>query len=349
MYLAIVATALSFFCLTTPAQETFKEHHIVLPLPSRTVYQFPNPTWIENLAVRSNGQLLLNVLSTPDLYLLDPLVEDSDPYLLYTFPDTLGLLGITEMQDDVFYILSGNFSLATGNTGPGTYAVWKVDLTSYSLGKPWDPKSAISKVVDMPEAKLLNSLIPLKKSATGGIVLISDSYLGAVWQLDVSTGEYSILLAFPEMTFPADAKLPIGINGLRLRGDWLYWANSEQNTFCRVKIDSEGQAISAVETLVSNVTFIDDFAFDRQGNAWVALDPSSELGVIRPGQDDVIIVLGSSSPFTVAGPTSVQFGRACGDTETLYVVTNGGLANPVNGTITVGAQVLAVGTGGFYG
>ncbi|RDW69884.1 hypothetical protein BP5796_08281 [Coleophoma crateriformis] len=348
MYLAIVATALSFFYLTTAAQKTFNEIYIVHSLPSRTVYQFSNPSWIENLAVRSNGQLLLNVLSTPDLYLLDPMAEYSEPYLLYRFPNSLGLLGITEMQEDVFYILSGNFSVTTGDTGPGTYAVWKVDLTLYTLGKPWDPESAISKVVDMPEAKLLNSLMPLQITAEGGIVLISDSALGAVWQLDVSTGDYSILLAFPEMTFPTGASLPIGINGLRLRGDWLYWANSEQDTFCRVKIDSEGQAISAVETLVSNVTFIDDFAFDRQGNAWVALDLSSELGVIRPGQKDVTIALGASSSLTVAGPTSVQFGRACGDTETLYVVTNGAWANPINGTVTVGAQVLAVGTGEFY-
>jgi hypothetical protein len=314
-----------------------------LPLPSRVLYQFPKGSWIENLAVRSDGDLLLDLMSTPNLYLLNPRAENSEPQLLHTFPDSLGLLGITEMQHDIFYVITGNFSLTTGSDGPGTYALWKVELRGHHN----DTKAVVQKVTDIPEARLLNSVIPLYEDGAGDVVLISDSDLGVVWQVDVRTGNHSILLDFPEMKYPPGAPLPIGINGLRLRDGYLYWANSEQDIFCRVKVDCSGKASGAVEVLVRNTTFIDDFVFDTEGTAWVALDTSWELGTIEMGQQNVTIVLGSSDQLTVAGPTSVRFGRGSGFEDTLYVATSGGLASPRNGTIYEGAKVLAVDTRAF--
>lgn len=314
-----------------------------LPLPSRVLYQFPKGSWIENLAVRSDGDLLLDVMSTPSLYLLDPRAKTPQPQLLYTFPDTLGVLGITELQHDVFYIITGNYSLTTGSDGPGTYALWKVELS----GQHNATKAIARKVTDIPEARLLNSVIPLREDGEGDTVLISDSDLGVVWQLNVNTAEYSILIDVPEMKYPPGAALPIGINGLRLRGDHLYWANSEQNLFCRVKVDCNGKAMGAVEVLVRNVTFIDDFVFDKDGTAWLALDESWEIGTIKAGQANATIVLGASDQLTVAGPTSVKFGRSSGFEDTLFVATNGGLASPRNGTIFEGAKILAVDTRGF--
>jgi hypothetical protein len=111
----------------------------------------------------------------------------------------------------------------------------------------------------------------------GDVVLISDSDLGVVWQVGVETANYSILLDFPEIKYLTSAPLPIGINGLRLRDGYLYWANSEQDIFCRVKVNCSGKASGAVEVLVRNTTFIDDFVFDREGTAWVALDTSGNL------------------------------------------------------------------------
>src|SRR5437762_692546 len=98
-----------------------------LPLPIRTLHQFPKPSWVENLCVRSNGQLLLTVLTSPDLYLLDP-SEPSQPILIHSFEGYLGLMGISEVENDVFYIAAGNFNLSTFDPGAGSYAVWEVDL-----------------------------------------------------------------------------------------------------------------------------------------------------------------------------------------------------------------------------
>jgi hypothetical protein len=37
------------------------------------VYQFPTkPTWVENIAVRPNGQLLVTLLTSPEVWLINP-------------------------------------------------------------------------------------------------------------------------------------------------------------------------------------------------------------------------------------------------------------------------------------
>lgn len=343
-----VEGVIGLFLLATPALNhylpTGSSKSPGLPLQSQVLYQFPKGSWIENLAVRSDGDLLLDTMSTPSLYLLDPRANQPEPRLLYTFPEALGVLGITEMQPDVFYAITGNFSLTTGSYGPGTYALWEVELKGHHENTKAFPR----KVTDMAEAGLLNSVIPLHDDGRGDIVLISDSNNGVVWQVNVKTAEYSILMDFPEMKFPSGAALPIGINGFRIRDGHLYWANSEQNLFCRVKIDCNGKAIDEVEVLVKNITFIDDFELDRAGTAWVALDTSWEIGTIGADKrHEVTVVLGSSDELTVAGPTSVRFGRGPGFENTLFVVTSGGLASPRNGTVFEGAKVLAVDTEGY--
>ena len=63
------------------------------------VWQFPNDTWIENLAVRPNGHLLVTMLNTPELYQVDPL-DPGEPALIHKFPRALGLLGIAEVEHD---------------------------------------------------------------------------------------------------------------------------------------------------------------------------------------------------------------------------------------------------------
>jgi hypothetical protein len=48
-------------------------------ISTQGLYEFPNPTWIENLFIRSNGEILLTSLSKPELYLLDPYATPQKP------------------------------------------------------------------------------------------------------------------------------------------------------------------------------------------------------------------------------------------------------------------------------
>lgn len=84
------------------------------PITTNVIWQFPNETWIENLSVRSNGQILVTLLTTPDLYQVDPLGK-TKPILIQRFSNALGLLGITEIEEDVFVVVAGNYTVKTGS------------------------------------------------------------------------------------------------------------------------------------------------------------------------------------------------------------------------------------------
>src|ERR1700723_3712619 len=120
-----IALVLAFVCHVNGL--VFPSTDFNTTLPTRDMYQFPNETWVENLAVRQNGQILVTVHTAPELYLVDPFHANSSPVLVHRIPDVIGLLGIVEVQHDMFYVIAGNRSVATLETAPGSYSIWKID------------------------------------------------------------------------------------------------------------------------------------------------------------------------------------------------------------------------------
>lgn len=155
--------------------------------PVRQVWQFPNETWIENLVVMRNGSILATEMTRPNLWLVDPFAPAAT--LVHEFPGYLGLLGITVIAPDIYAVVSGNFSLVEGKSIPGTYSVWKADFTSET--------AVISKIGDIPEASFLNGMDYLGPEENA--VLISDSTLGSVFRLDLSTGNSCVAIDDPLM------------------------------------------------------------------------------------------------------------------------------------------------------
>ena len=174
-------------------------------------------------------------------------------------------------------------------------------------------------------------------------VLIADSVLGVVWRLNYLTTEYKIILQSPLMLPPDEAVL-LGINGIHIFDSSLYFTNSFQGLFARVPIafsgPNAGSAIGEYEVIVDNGVG-DDFAFDKQGNAYITQDPSDALQLINQ-EGQVIVLAGNTSSTIVEGDTADAFGRTKWDENILYVVTNGGIAKPVAGTQIVGGKVIAV-------
>lgn len=66
------------------------------------------------------------------------------------------------------------------------------------------------------------------------------------------------------------------------------------------------------------------------------------VSINKQGND--IIVAGAQQQSIVAGAIAGAFGRTAADRAVLYVVTNGGLAGPINGTFFEPAKVVAVDT-----
>ncbi|KAJ7309257.1 hypothetical protein DFH08DRAFT_1050413 [Mycena albidolilacea] len=134
--------------------------------PTRLVLQSPTGLFLENLAVRPNGKLLITSPESSTLHMLDPTAENPTFDEVYTFPNVT-LFGIAEVQPDVYGAV------------PGTIAIWRVDLSS---GGP----PVVKKAADVPDGVVLDGLGAVPGEPD--LVLGADTAAGRVWQINLRTG-----------------------------------------------------------------------------------------------------------------------------------------------------------------
>ncbi|KIX95809.1 uncharacterized protein Z520_08517 [Fonsecaea multimorphosa CBS 102226] len=227
------------------------------------------------------------------------------------------------MAYDLFYLVAGNFSTKTFSSTPGTYAVRELDLR----GLPAVPKAplkiggpALRKVVDIPHSGFLNGLAVL--NPVEGVLLISDSLYGVVWSVNVNTGATAIAINDTSMDPLPNEAAPLGINGLHVVEDELFYTNSNQQTFNKVRVDTKtGRATGPVETIVNSTAIApDDFTIDFEGNVWIADNLFNELSLVKggatlesTGESKPALVSGSLNSTTIAGHTSAAFGVSSDD------------------------------------
>ena len=304
------------------------------PLHIRPLFQFPNNTWIENLAVRSNGKILLTLVTSPHLYQIDPIQLDPTPKRVATFPDVFGSLGITEIEEDVFAITTGNLSFITGSA-PKSWSVWKADFRGQEAAGV-----SMSKITHIPEAMFLNGATTVGRKSE--YLLLADSLGGVVWCVNLETSKHHAVLNYT-VTQPRGtlAEGGFGVNGVHTRDGYLYFTNTNHGFF-RVPIHDDGTKAGAFE-LLANFTPCDDFTFDRKGDAIIArgavdvIDKVSPAGIVtrlRYDNDNAHVLIG--------GNTAVKFGRMESDRKTMYVTTNGGWTGKVKETARQGGRVLAI-------
>ncbi|KAK8010190.1 hypothetical protein PG990_009155 [Apiospora arundinis] len=346
-----------------PVPSTMANADLKLPtvqkaLPQRTVYQFTEkPSWIENLFVRENGDILMTMMwPKASLYLLKNPEADpaAKPTLLHTFDEAQGLLGITETAPDTFAVISSQFS-GLAAVVAGKSAVWEVQLQDVA-----NPQ--VRKVTDLPEGGFLNGMVKLqpwacrsekaKAAAESKVVLISDSFNGAVWRVDTATGKYEQAIKVPEMDPVKGAALPFGVNGIKVMGDYLYWANSDLTTMYRLRINMKTGAAregASVETLVKleGTAFLDEFDVDEDGTIWGVTNADNKLIAMRPQDGSYAVALGSATEMTLGGDTSARFGKGPDNKRMLYITTGGASVVPVNGTVSEPAKLVAVDTTGY--
>ncbi|KAI0517341.1 hypothetical protein F5B22DRAFT_119084 [Xylaria bambusicola] len=326
------------FALPAPAEQTAG-----VPLPAHTIFQLddtlPN-SWFENIAVRRNGDLLVTMLMpNASIYSISEPLSGSPKASITNIDGANGLLGITEISPDVFIVAGGQFS-GIAEPVPGTMAVWEVDF------RKEEPTTRL--VAKMPEAGLLNGVATISRCSSA--VLIADTGMSRVWRVDTVTGAYEIAVEVPEMLPLANATLQLGVNGVDVRDGYLYFDNSNRASIFRLPIDKRGMAVEGVEPeLLTKLTHgknMDDFLIDEEGRFWAATNSDNTVEV-ADGNSPSVVVLGSPSELTVAGDTALAFGRTKADKNIIYVVTGGAVANPVNGTLTEPAKVVAIDRTGF--
>lgn len=318
---------------------------------TRTIYQFPNNTYVENLAIRPNGQILVNILTSPEVWLVDPDFPGR-AVLVHEFSSVLGLSAIVEYQPDVFAIAGGNISLSTGESVAGSWSIWSLDLRGLNITSNESVSAqppAVSVIADVQPAKFLNGMALLSSPAKQ-LLMVGDVRTGTVYSVDVDTGGYAAVI---NNTFTAPgpdyAFGPSATNGIQIRNDTMYFANTGQKKLNRVRLDvRDGTPAGEFETIAQTLTPLDqwdDFALDDEGNVWMATGGANTIQKINTRTGEVRIAAGDVNSTAIAEPTSAKFGRRECDSTVLYVTTAGGLATPVNGDTIVGGQLVAVRTG----
>ena len=199
-----------------------------------TLYQFREGTWVENLAVRSNGDLIVGFADRPEIHLSPADTGHESAELIYRFPNATSIFGITEICEDESAVSVGDFRIETLHPYRGTCSVWRVEFRRKGTRDVEDPT-----ITDIPKATILNGLVTLDREA--GTILLAESKFGQVYLLDTHSGEYRVALRGSTMRLDPRNPIIFGVNGLKIRvmegKTYLYYTNSSKALLCRIQID----------------------------------------------------------------------------------------------------------------
>lgn len=214
---------------------------------AKGVYEFQDQTWIENIRVRSNGNIILTRFDNiPRLYEINPENDEPLPRLLAEFPEYEGkkaLAGITEYKPDVFAFLVGpshyDQTAHTLRSLDGTTEIWTIDLNDQ------DPRA---RKLTSFESGFANGISHVPGTSYG---LISDSSFGRVFRVDFKTGAVEMVVQDVLLSFPPGSPLPIGINGIQVNDEAsvVYYVNSQGHIGCEFATSTPGQSFPSLKLL----------------------------------------------------------------------------------------------------
>ena len=304
------------------------------PQPAKltTVARFPVKSFLENLAVRGDGSVLVTSMNARTLFYVPPSdgAAPVDPVQLHVFaqPTT----GLVEVEPDIFFISTSN--LYTSHES----FLHRLDLRGWQAGSPVQPEQ----VFQFPEqARGLNGSCLLAP----GVVLIADCFAGLIWRVDLQPGgtkprsrvwlQHESMGYFPGKLKPEQP----GVNGVRYaaRTHHLYYTATAKKLLMRVPVDEATLDPAGKPELVVAGRMGDDFCIDEDASVvYLATHRQNTIDRVSmdPGDNSGFTVSVAGDPFTeeLIGPSSGVWGRAAGDYgKVAYFITDGGTASPPPG------------------
>jgi len=138
-----------------------------------TVAVFPENSFLENLAVRADGSILVTEILQRRLWYVPPEGVPAEPVPVHTFGQFT--MGIVEAGPDVFYINTSDPFTAH------TSYLHRLDLRQWNPGEPVHAET----VLEFPaQAVGLNGSCLLAP----GVIVLADSLAGLIWRVDLSAG-----------------------------------------------------------------------------------------------------------------------------------------------------------------
>lgn len=309
-----------------------------VPLPTVTVAPvavFPKKYFLENLAVRADGSVLITAVLQKELWYV-PAAENGslvDTVLVHRFDHPV--TGIVEIAADVFVL-----SLTEAYTTHESLLV-RVDLVGWVPGDPVTPET-IYRFDD--RVRGLNGACLLGPD----VLAVADCFAGLIWRVDLAgdadTATAEVWLTHDTMAFDPDSGLPPppqpGVNGVRYspKTGYLYYTSTAQKVFMRVAVDPSTRNPAAAPEFVAAIDNADDFCLDEDaGFAYVTRHRANTIDRVplqpRHGSE-VRHLVGDPFDEALVGPSSATWGRRPGERgRVFYVTTDGGTTAPPQGIV----------------
>lgn len=301
------------------------------PLDVNVLHTFADPTWLENLAIRSNGEILTTQLApSPVLWQVNHLTGEPTTVATWDGDEWTGCLGIAETTTDVFYVILAAFVGDDFVKTSGVNSIFEVDMSTFELaadGVSVASNATVTHLTDIDEADFLNGMATLDDEH----IFVGDVYSGVVYIVDVTTGDYQVAGNDTLMKFSVDgsvASTNLGSNGLKVHDGYLYWTNTARGFLARAPFGSDGVLTAAGEIVATNLAKADDFQFAADGTVFVAQNQQDTLSAAWGVEDGTAVtavaLAGSNISTILAGVSSPKFGRTSTDSNRLYLSTSGG-------------------------
>lgn len=253
-----------------------------------TIATFPAPSILENLAIDPAGNLLVTDVGRGTIYEVTP-AGTSGVFGQVPAPNPAAGIGLD---------IDGSVIVAGGTS------VYRIA-----------PNGSASVAANVAGAVQLNGLTPFRP----GVFLVADSGAGKVWQVDVGTGQSQVWSADPRLAPVAGAQTPTGANGIKVFNGSAYVSNSSSATVLRIPILSDGTA--GVPVVYASSLVLDDFAFATDGTLFGATQTGNSVVALKP--DGTLLTVATASD-GLLGDAALAFGRTAADSQSIYVVNNGG-------------------------
>ena len=305
------------------------------------IAEFPKGYFLENLAIRSDGSILVTSTNKKELwYVPAPSgVLPVKPTLLHTFE--MMTLNMLEAEPDVFYLTSADCY----NTKISR--LYRIDLNG------WEPGVTISPelILEFPDPKVaLNGSCLLSPT-----VLLAGGFSDLIWRVDLTGGgrraSARIWLQHDNMKNRPGEKKPEqpGVNGVRYAAEsgYVYYTSTSQELMMRVPVDQTTLEPAGSPEYVAGGRYWDDFVLDEKaGMAYVTTHRENTIDRVvmqaDGNRDGFVVAAGNPFTDTLIGPSSGVWSRAPQDYGTVaYFTTDGGTAESPDGILRT-AKLLRV-------
>jgi hypothetical protein len=307
-----------------------------------TVAQFPVGYFLENVAVRADGSMLVTAMNKKELWYIPAPTQGApvQPLLLHTFDQPP--YDMVEPEPNVFYIDTSNYLTNHDSS------LQRIDLRHWESGMP----VPVQTVLKFPSpVSWLNGTVLLSPH----VIAVADSGAGLIWRVDLSAdgskATARVWLKDPSMG-PTRSSLLIkppqpGVNGVKYDNQthYLYYTSTARRLVMRVQVDPTTLGPIGAPELVASGHQWDDFALDEQaGVAYTTThrENTIERVPLNPHSAQVIqTVAGIPFDQQLIGPSAFVWGRGRNDDGCVaYVTTDGGVTAPPPDGIVRPAKLL---------